>query len=69
MENVEFSEHTIQHTSDVIELYTWNLYNFINQCHPNKFNKNWEKEVSDMRKRIKHLATFIRTSSENHRYL
>ena len=24
----------------IIELYTWNLYNLINQCHPNKFNKN-----------------------------
>ena len=30
---------TIQYTDDVlIELYTWNLYNFINHCHPNKFN-------------------------------
>lgn len=24
----------------LIELYTWNLYNFINQCHLNTFNKN-----------------------------
>ena len=23
-----------------IDLYTWNLYGFVNQCHPNKFNKN-----------------------------
>ena len=23
--------------------YTWNLYDFINQCHPNKFNKNINK--------------------------
>ena len=23
----------------VIELYTWNLYNFISQCHSNVFNK------------------------------
>ena len=23
----------------IIESYTWNWYNFINQCHPNKFNK------------------------------
>ena len=23
-----------------IKLCTWNLYNFINQCHPNKFNTN-----------------------------
>ena len=23
----------------VVELYTWNLYNFVNQCHSNKFSK------------------------------
>ena len=32
-------EHTIRYTDDVIGLYTWKLYNFINQCHPKKFNK------------------------------
>ena len=25
------------------ELYTWNLYNFINQCHHNKYNKTFLK--------------------------
>ena len=30
--------HTVQYTDDVSELYTGNLYNFINQSHPNKFN-------------------------------
>ena len=25
----------------IIKLYTWNLYNFINQHYPNKFNKNF----------------------------
>ena len=30
-----------------IELYPWNLYNFINQCHPNKFNKEINKMVID----------------------
>ena len=29
--------HAMQYTDDV-SLYTWNLYNLINQCHPNKFN-------------------------------
>ena len=24
----------------MIELYTWNLYDLINQCHPNKIKKN-----------------------------
>ena len=32
--------HNTLHRWCIIELYTWNLYNFINQCHPNKFNKN-----------------------------
>ena len=30
--------HNTMHSWCVIELYTWNLYHFINQCHPNKFN-------------------------------
>ena len=34
-------EHTVRHTDEIAELYTWNLYiyNFINHCHPNKINK------------------------------
>ena len=31
-------EHTI-HRWCIIKVYTWNLYNFINQWHPNKCNK------------------------------
>ena len=31
-------KHTIQYI-DNIEFYTLNLYNCINQCHSNKFNK------------------------------
>ena len=27
--------HTMQYT-DQVEIYTWNLYNLINQCHPQK---------------------------------
>ena len=38
-----FRKHTIQF-ADNVELYTWNLYNFINQCHPSKFNKIFLKE-------------------------
>ena len=34
------------------ELYTWNLYNYIKLCHPNKFNKKVknreEKEISTL---------------------
>ena len=37
-------KHTIQYTDDVTELYTWKLYNFINQCHPNKFFLFGEKK-------------------------
>ena len=33
------SEHTIQYTDDVLQNYTTEIYNFINQCDPNKFNK------------------------------
>ena len=28
------------------ELYTWNLYNFINQCYPNKFNSKKEFQAT-----------------------
>ena len=42
-------EHRIQYTHGVIiELYTPNLYNFINQCHPNKFNEK-EKKNNDIK--------------------
>ena len=31
--------HNIIYSWCVVELYTWSLYDFINQCHPNKFNE------------------------------
>ena len=31
--------HSAIYRSCIIELYTWNLYNLINQCFPNKFNR------------------------------
>ena len=31
-------DYTIQYADDVSRLYISNLYNFINQCNPNKFN-------------------------------
>ena len=34
----------------VIELYSWNLYNFINQYHPNKFNN--KKEIKRSRHKM-----------------
>ena len=30
--------HKTIHRWCTVELYAWNLYNFINQCHPNKFS-------------------------------
>ena len=30
--------HNTIHRWHITELYTWNLYNFVNQCHPNKFD-------------------------------
>ena len=29
----------------IIEMYAGNIYDFINQCHPNEFNKNLLKEL------------------------
>ena len=48
-------EHTI-YRSHIIELYAWNLYNFITQCHSNKLNKK-EKMLKKFQ---------IPESSENH---
>ena len=31
--------HSTVHRWCVVELCTWSLYNFVCQCHPNKFNK------------------------------
>ena len=45
-------KHTIQYTA--VELNTWNLYNFTNQCHLNKFNlkkKNAElKKIANLKR-------------------
>ena len=32
--------HNIVYRWRIVELCTWNLYNFVKQCCPNKFNKN-----------------------------
>lgn len=37
IDKIEGGEYMIHYTDDV-ELDTWNLYNFINQGHINKFN-------------------------------
>ena len=34
-----YGKNQMNFLANPIELYAWNLYNFINQCHPNKFNK------------------------------
>ena len=31
----------------VVELCVWNLYNFVTQCHPSKFNKKEENGVGE----------------------
>ena len=31
--------------SCIREMYAGNIYDFINQCHPNEFNKNLLKEL------------------------
>ena len=37
----------------IIDLYTWNLYNFINQCCLSKFNKNIKERKEKKRKERK----------------
>ena len=37
--------HNTLYKWHIIELYTWNLYSCINQCHPNKFNKSILKSI------------------------
>ena len=32
----------------IIELYPWNWYDFINQCHSNQFNKKEEREEEEV---------------------
>ena len=41
--------HNMMYTWCIVELYPWNLYHFINQCHPNKVNKNF---LSSLKKAI-----------------
>ena len=38
-------EHNTVYRWCVIELYAWNLYNFINQCHPNTLKNFKEKKI------------------------
>ena len=38
--NDSYSDNPIFGQPNNIEMYTLNLYNFINQCNPNTFNKN-----------------------------
>lgn len=39
-------EHSAVYRWRIIELYTWKLYNFIKQCHPNKLNKTKKNVMS-----------------------
>ena len=38
-----WAAHSAVYRWCIIELYTWNPYNLINQCHPNKFNFKKER--------------------------
>lgn len=39
LELTQGDEHSIVYRQCVVKLCNRNLYNFLNQCHPNKFNK------------------------------
>ena len=38
-------QYSVIYRGRIVELYTWNLYHFTSQCHPNKFNKNKDEVV------------------------
>ena len=44
---LEWWTHNTIYKWCIIELYTWNLYDFINQCYPNKFNFFKKHAISD----------------------
>ena len=44
----------------IAKLYTWYLYNFINQCHPNKFNN---KEKKKEKKKQSNYSSPLESSS------
>lgn len=39
LKHIPHDGHTMQCAKNV-KTYTWNMYGFMNGCHPNKFNKN-----------------------------
>ena len=43
----------------VIEGYTWNLYNFMNQCHHNKFNGKWVSKMVLERLDIQYKKVYV----------
>ena len=43
----------------VTELHTWNLYTFINQCHPNTFKEYWNKTTTTTKQRLAELSGII----------
>lgn len=51
------SEHNAPYIWSITEFYTWNQYNFITQCCPNRFNfKNW-LQSHNLAKNIKDYQT------------
>lgn len=43
--------HNAMYRWCIIEMYPWNLYNFINQCHPNEFNTIFKKKKRKQEKK------------------
>ena len=42
-------EHNTVYRWCAVQLCTWNLYNFVNQCHPNKFLKSRKQTLEPKR--------------------
>ena len=57
--------HNAIHKWCIIELYAWNLYNFINQSYPNKFNLKNVNEIEG-KKEIKSRILILKVSDYSH---
>ena len=56
------------HRCCVIELCTWNLYSFVHQCHPNKFNlRKWKEMKSPFKNYLWVLLLLQVTECLNHK--
>ena len=51
--------HNTVHRWCIVKLYAWNLYDVINQCHSNKFNKKVTSLILSICPDCKYIAYFL----------